>query len=66
MNHFVFQFDVGLGDPSPSAESPAVGFFEVDSLPELDPGHADRLPVILKRLSEKNCSPYFDPPTPFH
>ena len=19
-----------------------------------------------KRLSEKNCSPYFDPPTPFH
>ena len=63
MNHFVFQFEVDSGEPTPSAESPAVGFFKIKSLPEIDPTHAARIPVVLKRLLDTTSAPYFDPPS---
>jgi len=47
-------------ESSPLAESLAVGFFDVDSLPEMSKGHEQRISMALKLLKVEFAAPYFD------
>lgn len=47
-------------DPSPLAESLAVGFFAEDSLPDLSHGHQQRLAMAFQLIRHQDQIPYFD------
>jgi ADP-ribose pyrophosphatase YjhB (NUDIX family) len=48
--------------PVSTTEARAVGFFASDDLPPLDPGHAQRVPVVFQLLRGERPIPYFDSP----
>lgn len=47
--------------PVAGPETTGVGFFAEDALPDLSPGHKERIPVVFKLLQGDLSIPYFDP-----
>jgi ADP-ribose pyrophosphatase YjhB (NUDIX family) len=60
--HVVFEVQVQEGDPVTTNEATDWGFFPIDGLPTLSPGHNLRVPFLFKLKSGAIASPYFDPP----
>lgn len=60
----VFLCRVTGGTPAPSAEATAVGYFAVDALPPLSPGHTRRVAPVCALYRQwattGHCAPYFD------
>jgi len=58
--HHVFLGEIIEGEPQPTLEATAVGFFAEDDLPPLSPGHDRRIPLIFKLQRAELPIPYFD------
>ncbi len=55
---------VEIGDqqkPIAGPETTGVGFFTEDDLPDLSPGHKERVPSVFKLVRGDLFTPYFDP-----
>ncbi|MXZ25201.1 MAG: NUDIX domain-containing protein [Caldilineaceae bacterium SB0665_bin_21] len=55
---------VEIGDqqsPVAGPETTGVGFFAEDDLPDLSPGHKERVPAVFKLVRGDLSAPYFDP-----
>jgi ADP-ribose pyrophosphatase YjhB (NUDIX family) len=60
--HVIFKVDALRGRPVVTDEAIDWGFFEAGKLPELAPGHKQRVPVLFKLANGEIESPYFDAP----
>jgi 8-oxo-dGTP pyrophosphatase MutT (NUDIX family) len=61
--HAVFLMGPNNFVPRPSSEATEVDFFGRDELPELSPGHQQRVPFLFKLLSEEIPTPFMDMPS---
>lgn len=55
---------VELGEqqnPIAGPETTGVGWFAEDALPDLSPGHKERVPTVFKLVQGEISKPYFDP-----
>jgi ADP-ribose pyrophosphatase YjhB (NUDIX family) len=60
--HVIFRVDAADVDPVITKEATDWGFFPADNLPELSPGHVQRVPLLFKLVKGEIEYPYFDAP----
>ncbi len=60
--HVIFEVIVTNGTPAVTNEATDWGFFSSSELPDLSPGHAQRVPVLFKLMNGDIEVPYFDSP----
>ena len=60
--HAVFRLEVDDPTPRLTDESSAAGWFGLDELPPLSPGHHLRAPFVLRQVRGDAPVPWFDPP----
>lgn len=60
--HVIFRVDASGQNPVITSEATDWGFFPVDNLPELSPGHTQRVPLLFKLINGEMEPPYFDTP----
>ncbi len=60
--HVIFEVNVPEGDPIATNEATEWGFFSSNKLPNLSPGHDQRVPVLFKLKNGEMDSPYIDNP----
>ena len=61
--HAIFLAEAADVSPRTSNESTAVDFFAENDLPELSPGHQQRVPLLFKLIRGEIPAPYFDMPS---
>ncbi len=57
--HVIFEIDAGEDEPAITTEATDYGFFAVNELPDLSPGH-ERVPFLFKLLNSSIEAPFFD------
>jgi len=60
--HVIFEVNVSEGTPVITNEATDWGFFAVNELPDLSPGHDSRVPFLFKLMNGDVEVPYFDEP----
>jgi ADP-ribose pyrophosphatase YjhB (NUDIX family) len=60
--HVIFKVDAPDGKPVVTDEAIDWDFFKADKLPELAPGHEQRVPILFKLANGEMESPYIDAP----
>jgi len=60
--HVIFEVSVSEGTPVVTNEATDWGFFAVNELPDLSPGHDSREPFLFKLMNGDVEVPYFDEP----
>ena len=61
--HVIFEAAVPEGTPVITNEATDWGFFTVDKLPSLSPGHVQRVPILFKLVNGDIKAPFFDSPS---